>query len=79
MTRKSRTSRSKWMAVFLLYMVLGTWKGYLALFEGNAKEPRQIFPIEVASLPETDQTSLGFGIVIRNEKRLQELLEFYLS
>ncbi len=65
--------------LIMLYIVLGTWKGYVALFEENKAEPRQIFPYSVSSLPEEDQTALEKGIVIRSERRLRELLEDYLS
>ena len=65
--------------VLLLYVVLGSWKGYVALFEAGAAEPRQIFPTTVASLPPADQAALENGIKVRNERDLQQLLEDYLS
>ena len=65
--------------VLALYLVLGSWKGYLALFRDGKDEPWQIFPTMVESLPEADQKSLAEGIVIRSEKKLQQLLEDYLS
>jgi len=64
---------------FALYLILGTWKGYVALFQEDATEPRQIFPCKVISLPEADQTALEEGIIIRNERDLNQLLEDYLS
>lgn len=66
-------------AVLLLYVILGSWKGYVALFEENAEEPRQIFPCKVISLPEADQKALEEGILVRNERDLNQLLEDYLS
>ncbi len=63
----------------LLYVVLGSWKGYLALFEAGKSEPRQIFPTAIASLPAADQSLLEKGIVVRNDRDLQALLEDYLS
>lgn len=65
--------------ILMLYVVLGTWKGYVALFEGSSSEPRQIFPNPVASLPLQDQAALEEGIVVRNDRDLQQLLEDYLS
>lgn len=62
-----------------LYVVLGTWKGYVALFEKGAEEPRQIFPTPVSSLPPADQAALEAGIPIRNQRNLEQLLEDYLS
>ncbi len=70
----------KWVCgICMLYLILGTWKGYVALFDKKMEEPRQIYPYLAASLPEADQTALENGIVIRSEKRLQEILEDYLS
>lgn len=66
-------------ALLLLYLVLGTWKGYVALFEGGKPEPRQIFATAVSSLPEADQETLEKGIVVRNDRALQALLDDYLS
>ncbi len=66
-------------SILMLYVVLGCWKGYIALFEQDAQEPRQIFPVMVDSLPQADQDALSNGIVVRNERDLQQLLEDYLS
>ena len=63
----------------LLYVVLGSWKGYVALFDKGEDEPRQIFPYPVSSLPPADQAALEEGIVVRNDRDLQQLLEDYLS
>lgn len=72
--------RKKFFSIFLaLYVVLGTWKGYVALFDKGKDEPRQIFPNTVASLPPEDQAALEKGIVVRNDRQLQQLLEDYLS
>lgn len=62
-----------------LYLVLGCWKGYVALFDKGAAEPRQIFPTPVEALPEADRQALEEGIVIRNDRDLNQLLEDYLS
>ena len=62
-----------------LYLLLGSWKGYVALFENGREEPRQIFPCPVSSLPETDQEALEKRIPIRNASALQQALEDYLS
>ena len=72
--------RKQTAAVLLsLAAVLGSWKGYVALFDPGAQEPRQIFPTRVDTLPEADQTALTEGILVRSEKKLQALLEDYLS
>ena len=62
-----------------LYLLLGSWKGYVALFENGSEEPRQIFPCPVDTLPEADQKSLQEKIPIRNSRDLQKALEDYLS
>lgn len=62
-----------------LYLLLGSWKGYLALFEKGSEEPRQIFPCPVDALPEEDQRALEAKIPIRNQRDLQNALEDYLS
>ena len=62
-----------------LYVVLGSWKGYIAIFEKGKDEPRQIFPTQIASLPPADQTALENGIIVRNQRDLDRLLEDLLS
>lgn len=72
--------RQRGFSVLLaLSLVLGTWKGYVALFDQGASEPRQIFPTPTAALPAADQLALEQGILIRNEKMLQQILEDFLS
>lgn len=66
-------------AALLLFLVLGSFKGYVALFDEGAQEPKQIFPYQVAALPPADQAALEEGIVIRNDTQLSQLLEDYLS
>lgn len=74
------STRRKWFSrLMALYVVLGTWKGYVALFDQGQSEPRQIFPYAVAALPPADQEALEGGIVVRNDRDLQQLLEDFLS
>ena len=71
--------RKLFSAIALLYVILGSWKGYVALFREEETEPAQIFPYKVASLPLADQQALENGILVRNERDLKQLLEDYLS
>ena len=65
--------------LFALAVVLGAWRGYLALYAPGAAEPKQIFPTRIETLPLADQAALEEGILVRNEQKLQSLLEDYLS
>lgn len=67
------------LTVAILSMVLGSWKGYIAIFNHGEEEPRQIFPNTVASLPQADQEALNQGIFVRTDQQMQQLLEDYLS
>lgn len=67
------------LPLLALFVTLGSWKGYLAIFEGNNPEPRQIYPLPVDALPKVDQQALEDGIIIRSNQRLNQLLEDYLS
>lgn len=66
-------------SLLALYVVIGCWKGYVALFDQGAEEPKQIFPCPVEALPEVDQQALENGIIVRNQRDLQQILEDYLS
>jgi len=66
-------------ALLALYLLLGSWKGYVALFENGKEEPRQIFPCPVSALPDADRTALEQKIPVRNQRALEQILEDYLS
>ena len=72
-------SKRRFRILLALYLILGSWKGYVALFDKGETEPRQIFPTQVASLPPADQLALETGIPVRNKRDLEALLEDYLS
>ena len=65
-------------AVLSLYL-LGSHKGYLALWKEDRPEPFQIYPVKVSSLPEQDQLVLEKGIRARSDMELSSLLEDFLS
>lgn len=59
--------------------LLGCHKGYVALWEVGAAEPKQIFPLTVDSLPPADQELLERGIRVETVQELAQLIEDYLS
>lgn len=67
------------VSLLLLALLLGSHKGYLALFPEGSTEPMQIFPCPVTSLPPFDQAQLEEGIPIRSETELAQRLEDYMS
>ena len=69
----------KYIAFLILGFLLGSFKGYLALWEDGKPEPVQIFPCAVDTLPEADQAQLEQGVRARSRLELNELLETYLS
>ena len=71
--------RNTIITIFALGYILGSFKGYLALWKDNGPEPVQIFPCPVDSLPEEDRISLENGIYARSDIELEALLEDYLS
>ena len=74
MKRKTRS----YLALFCLFL-LGTYKGYIALWTDKTKEPAKVFPYSVASLPPADQKRLEKGIEISSPEQLYALLQDYLS
>lgn len=71
-----RTNLARFLA---LAVTLGSYKGYIALFDPGCEKPRQVFPYAVTSLPPTDQQALKDGIFVENDGELCQLLEDYLS
>ena len=61
---------------------LSVYKGVVEIVNAEpivAEEPKQIFPCPVEALPEADQQALENGIIVRNQRDLQQILEDYLS
>ena len=67
------------LCTLLAMYLLGSFKGYLALWKEDRPEPFQIFPVKVETLPEADQNALKEGIPARSEIELSSLLEDFLS
>ncbi len=68
-----------WYQILIFAFILGSHKGFVALWTSPAVEPDYIFPYSVAALPRSDQERLEAGIKIRSKEELMELLEDYLS
>ena len=66
-------------AAAALAFLLGSCKGYLALWKDGSADPFQIFPCPVDSLPEADRLALEAGIPARSRIELEQILEDYLS
>ena len=62
-----------------LWLLLGSYKGYLALWTEGQPDPMQIFPCPVASLPEKDRMALEEGLQVRSHLELDMILEDFLS
>ena len=58
---------------------LREWEGKIALFEGDATQPIEVYEVAIASLPSEEQQRLRDGIIIENEDMLVTLLENYTS
>lgn len=59
--------------------LLGSYNGYIALWQGDDPEPVKVFPYQTASVPAADQAALEKGISVDNKSELLRLLEDYLS
>ena len=63
-----------------LTLLLGSWRGHIALFITDDKEtPLEVYPIRTDLLPIADQKLLLEGIVIRDPEELTHLLEDLIS
>ena len=62
-----------------LGLYLGSFRGYVALWEEDKTDPRVIYPYKVTSLPPADQRALELGIPVRSDRELARLLEDFLS
>ena len=70
--------RYGYLALICLFL-LGSYKGYIALWTDESKEPAKVFPYSVQSLPPADQKKLEKGIKLSSADDLYALLQDYLS
>ena len=59
--------------------LLGSFRGYVALWDEDRPDPIQIFPCPVENLPEEDRQALEKGVPARSRLELDRLMEDYLS
>lgn len=62
-----------------LSWILGSYRGYLALYDRGKTEPRMVYPCAITTLPEQDQQALESGIRVTTQEELSRLLEDFLS
>lgn len=59
--------------------VIGNWDGQVAVFEGNASYPKQVFDVYVSTLPPQEKEKILAGIPVKDADQLSVLLEDYTS
>ena len=62
-----------------LSFLLGVQNGYIALWKDGSEKPLRVFPYQAEMLPLADQLALKKGIAIKEDSKLAEFLEDYLS
>lgn len=62
-----------------LTLLLGSWRGHIALFLKGGDAPLEVYPVRLDLLPIADQKQLREGITIGNAAELARLLEDLLS
>lgn len=70
----------KQCALWLLSLgyLLGIWRGYVAVWQGEDPMPVQVTPIRESSLPRQDRELLARGIALPEDQPLAAFLEDYL-
>ena len=72
--------KQKCMILLLLVgFIVGSHRGYIALWRTDRTSPIMVFPYPVSSLPLCDQQALNRGIRIEDGTELAQLLEDFLS
>ena len=72
-------SRHTITLMMLTALILGVFRGRLALWNNTAPLPARIYPCYISMLPMVDQQKLEYGIPIENGSKLHRLLQDYLS
>ena len=66
-------------SLLLAGLLLGTYKGRIALWKDTEKEPWKVSPYPVSALPAQEQAALKKGIHVDTIEDLNRLLENFLS
>lgn len=75
-----KRSACKFLPLLLSFgVVLGIYRGQLALWKGEDPQPYKLFPCPISALPNDQRQALEKGIRIDSEEQLDRLLEAYLS
>ena len=62
-----------------LALLLGSWRGHIALFMEGGDAPLEVYPVPLDLLPVADQKQLREGIAIGDAAELARILEDLLS
>jgi len=62
-----------------LTLLLGSWRGHIALFMEGGDTPLEVYPVRLDLLPIADQDQLREGISIGDAEELARILEDLLS
>lgn len=75
----NRTKKSLLYFTLFFTFLLGSYKGYIALWKEGRPNPIKVFPYQTTMLPPADRQALEKGILIADGTELARLLEDYLS
>ncbi len=59
--------------------ILKEYNGQLAIYKSNESTPFKVYEIQINSLPEGDKNNLLKGIVVQDEKELNQLISDFTS
>lgn len=66
-------------SILLTVFLLGSHRGYIALWQNDDPEPLKILPYKVQMLPPEDQKKLKQGIKIQSFADLSRILEDFTA
>ena len=66
-------------AAAMLTLLLGSWRGHVALFSEEGQQPLELYPVRLELLPVADRDLLQKGIPVKDADELMRILEDLLS